>query len=47
MALTMDRKTQGIVSLYLDGKSLANGSLPLVASPKVGQEIWFNAKDWD
>ena len=47
MALTFDRKTQGLVSLYLDGKSLANGTLPLVASPKVGQEIWFNAQDWD
>lgn len=47
MALTFDRKTQGLVRLYLDGKSLANGTLPLVASPKVGQEIWFNARDWD
>lgn len=47
MALTVDRKTQGLVSLYLDGQSLANGTLPLVASPKVGQEIWFNAQDWD
>lgn len=47
MALTFDRRTQGIVKLYLDGQPLANGSLPLVSSPKIGQEIWFNAQDWD
>lgn len=46
MALTFDRRTQGSVNLYLDGKPLANGNLPLVSSPKVGQEIWFNAQDW-
>lgn len=47
MAVTYDRKTQGLVSLFLDGKLLTNGTLPLVASPKIGQEIWFNALNWD
>lgn len=47
MAITFDRKTHGKVGLFLDGKSLANGTLPLVASPKIGQDIWFNAQEWD
>ena len=47
LAITHDRRNQGIVSLFLDGRSLANGTLPLIASPKIGQEIWFNAQEWD
>ena len=47
MAITFDPKTQGSVSLFLDGQSFDNGTLPLVASPKVGQEIWINAEEWD
>ena len=47
MAVTFDRKTHGAVNLFLDGQRIANKTLPLIASPKIGQEIWFNAKDWD
>ena len=47
LALTFDRRKQGVISLYLDGESLATHAVPVVASPKLGQEIWINAQEWD
>lgn len=47
MAITFDRRDRGYVNLFLDGEQIANNSMPLIASPKIGQEIWFNALDWD
>ena len=47
LAISFDRKEQGMISLYLDGENLGNQTLSLIASPKIGQEIWFNAQEWD
>jgi hypothetical protein len=47
VAITFDRRDRGYVNLFLDGEQIANNSIPLIASPKIGQEIWFNALDWD
>lgn len=47
MAIIFDRKESGMIKLFLDGKLLTNESISLVASPKIGQELWFNALDWD
>ena len=47
MAITFDRRNRGSVNLFLDGERIANKTMPLIASPKIGQEIWFNARDWD
>lgn len=47
MAIIFDRKESGMIKLFLDGKLLTNESISPVASPKIGQEIWFNALDWD
>lgn len=46
MTITLDRKDQGAVNLFLDGKQLANKTIPTIASPKIAQDIWFNAQDW-
>lgn len=47
MAITFGRKESGMIKLFVDGKMLANESMPLIASPMIGQEIWFNAQDWN
>ena len=47
MTITYDRKNQGSISLFIDGQFLANDTLSIIASPKIGQEIWINAREWD
>lgn len=47
VTITHDRRDHGAVNLFLDGEQIANTTLPLIASPKIGQEIWFNAQDWN
>lgn len=47
MAVTFDRRNRESANLFLDGERIANKTMPLIASPKIGQEIWFNARDWD
>jgi hypothetical protein len=46
LTITLDRKDQGAVNLFLDGKLLANKTVPTIASPKIAQDIWFNAQEW-
>lgn len=46
LTITLDRKDRGAVNLFLDGKLLANKTISTVASPKIAQEIWFNAQNW-
>lgn len=47
LAIVFDRRDTGQILLYLDGKAISNGTLPLVASPKIAGEIWFNAREWN
>lgn len=47
MIISFDRRSEGKISLYLGGKLLADQSLPLIHSPKIGQEVWFNSRDWE
>ena len=47
ITISYDRRDEGKIQLYIDGTPLANQSLPFVHSPKIGQEVWFNARDWD
>lgn len=47
LAITFDRLTTGTIAVYINGKLVANTSLPLLASPKLGNEIWVNAREWD
>lgn len=47
MAATFDRRNRESANLFLDGERIANKTMPLIASPTIGQEIWFNARDWD
>ena len=47
LAIVFDRRDTGQILLYLDGKAISNGTLPLVASPKIAGELWFNAREWD
>ena len=47
ISITHDRRDNGAVNLFLDGGRVANTTLPLIASPKIGQEIWFNAQNWN
>ncbi|KAK4692835.1 hypothetical protein P7C71_g4444, partial [Lecanoromycetidae sp. Uapishka_2] len=46
MIITLDRKDRGAVNLFVDGTLLANKTIPTVASPKIAQDIWFNAQEW-
>ena len=36
----------GYICVFVDGRPIANGTLPLVPSAKTAQEIWFNARTW-
>ena len=47
MTISFDRRDAGKVDLYLDGIGVGNHGLPLIVAPKIGQEIWFNAREWD
>ena len=47
ISITHDRRDYGAVDLFVDGERIANTTLPLIASPKIGQEIWFNAQNWN
>ena len=47
LAVVFDRRDTGQILLYLDGKPISNGTLPLVASPKIAGEVWFNAREWN
>ena len=47
ISITHDRRDRGAVNLFLDGGRIANTTLPIIASPKIGKEIWFNAQNWN
>ena len=46
LAITFDRRDTGLIAIYLNGTIIANGSLPLISSSKIGDEIWINAREW-
>lgn len=46
MVFTFDRLRAGLVNVFVDGRHLAQQRVPLVASPKVAQEIWVNSRDF-
>ena len=47
MIVTLNRKDVGAINLFFDGKLLANKTVPTVVSPKIAQDIWFNAREWN
>lgn len=47
LAIIFDRRDTGTIAVYLHGEMFANTSLPLIASPKLGNEIWVNGREWD
>lgn len=46
LAIAFDRRDTGFVGVYFDGIPVSNGTLPLIPSPKIGNEIWFNSREW-
>ena len=32
--------------MYLNGEEIVNDNLKLISSPKIGHEIWVNAREW-
>ncbi|KAL9136058.1 MAG: hypothetical protein Q9175_002726 [Cornicularia normoerica] len=47
LAIVFDRRDTGQILLYVDGRVVSNGTLPLVTSPKIAGEVWFNAREWN
>ena len=41
LAVIFDRRRTGEISVYLDGKPISNGTLPLLASSSAPGEIWI------
>ena len=46
LAITYDRKDTGATAVFLDGRPVDNGTLPLLPSPRIGDEIWLNSREW-
>ena len=46
LAITFDRKDTGKIAVFLDGHPVANGTLPLLPSARIGNEIWLNSREW-
>ena len=46
LTIVFDRKDTGVISVYADGRSVSNGTLPLLASASIPGEIWMNGRNW-